>query len=152
MLSSIAAYEYFIIAKPSLNHRPGSPWWWIVFTHLELEPHLQTLSDLPLKLQQQCRYRPRMSVCLLCPVFGVFFGGGFRLMHQPLFIGPAGVMCPDSRWLCRLLLPLASQMQLFGRQTDWFCCSLSLWPGLGHSCYALLVHWHLPLGKVFSPG
>lgn len=147
MLWSIAVYVQFITAKLSLNHRPWSLGG-ALFTHLELEPQLWTLSALPSKLQQQCRYHPRLSVCLLCPVPGFFF----LLMHQPLFTGPAGVVCPDSRWLCRLLLPLASQMQLFGRPTDWFRCRLSLWPGLGHSCYALCAHWHLPQSRGFSPG
>lgn len=53
---------------------------------------------------------PSKIECLFAVPSALFF----QLMHQPLCIGPAGVMCPDSRWLCRLLLPLASQMQLFG--------------------------------------
>ncbi len=147
MLWSIAVYKQFITAKLSLNHRPGSLggalfniWSWNHSCE-PCQPCLLNYSNNADTIQDW------VSVC--CAQCLAFF---FLLMHQPLFTGPAGVVCPDSRWLCRLLLPLASQMQLFGRPTDWFRCRLSLWPGLGHSCYALCAHWHLPQSRGFSPG
>lgn len=132
MLSS-AEYDQFIIAKLSVNHRPGSHIWSGNQSCEPCQPCLLNYSNNADIIQDW------VSVCCAqCPFFFLIF---LLLMHQPLFTGPAGVVCPDSRWLYRLLLPLASQMQLFGWPTDWFHCRLSLWLGLGHSFCALCAYW-----------